>query len=381
MDEQKQIIVLDEKEALCMLQDSSQLAAKHSANELSSAAIAAQGSNALTNNVEFWKWMGRNYRASGIFDSPQALQQYIAQGEGKAAWMAKQLQGKGYEWDWMATQRANPTKMFNTYDAGDVANRAASDVTERNILTGQAKEYQMKAYIKKANPDLHNTPKDMTVVTNSEKASVVRKNGYQDVQEFQNAEKITKATDKRMEQARTGAAQSSYNLKNVSVTMAKAGLVGCVVGMGVETAVSYRAWKSGALTDQEYLKEILKAGGDAGITSAATSGIMIPISAAITTAGVSNIVTIPIAIVVSAAISKIVAPCFGRGDYAKILANAKYYNNLDLAYEDMVVAMQNAGEEFYMYVSGLAQQQQRYYELKKQSRIADNKLEDLLDSI
>ena len=50
----------------------------------------------------------------------------------------------------MTAQRNNPLKIFNNYDAGDVSNRAASDVTERNILTGKTKEYQHKAYIRKS---------------------------------------------------------------------------------------------------------------------------------------------------------------------------------------------------------------------------------------
>ena len=57
-------------------------------------------------------------------------------------------------------------KDFHTYDAGDVANRAASDVTERSILTRKSSEYQMKAYTSKSNPHLKNTPKEMNIVTN-----------------------------------------------------------------------------------------------------------------------------------------------------------------------------------------------------------------------
>ena len=57
------------------------------------------------------------------------MQQYISGGAGKEGWMIKQLQGKGYEWDWMTTQRGNIKNLLSTYDAGDVANRAASDVT------------------------------------------------------------------------------------------------------------------------------------------------------------------------------------------------------------------------------------------------------------
>ena len=378
MNKKEQALVLDGSETLLMVHETSELVATQSTNELSSAAIAVQGSNALTNNVKFWNWMGRNFKD---FASPASAQQSAAQSAEKANWMVKQLQGKGYEWDWITAQRNALKNLFKTFDAGDISNRPGSDITEYNILTGAEKEYQLKAYTSNNTPHLNNTPKDMTVVTNSEKVGVVAKNGYQDVQEFQNAETISKATEKRMKQVQSGNAQGSYTLKNVSGTMAKAGLVGCVVGMGVESVISYRAWKNGSLTNTEYLKEILKAGGDAGVTAAATSGVMIPVSATLTAAGVTSIITIPVAFAMSAAVNKIVAPCFGRGDYARILANARYYQSLDAAYEDMVLAMQNAGEEFYIYVSGLAQQLQRNNELKAESQAADERLSKLLDSI
>ena len=41
----------------------------------------------------------------GFFDSSISMQQYISQGAGKEEWMIKQLQGKGYEWDWITAQR------------------------------------------------------------------------------------------------------------------------------------------------------------------------------------------------------------------------------------------------------------------------------------
>ena len=381
MDQRRELEACSEAELACMFRDTGRLAAEHSAAGLSSAVPAAVGSNALADNVEFWKWMGRNYQTSGIFSSPEALQNYIAKGTGKAEWVSKQLQGKGYEWDWMRTQRVTPGNMLNTYDAGDVANRAASDVTERNILTGKTAEYQMKAYTSKKNPDLHSTPKDMTVVTNAEKAEIVRGNGYQDVQEFEDAQTIRRATDRRMEQARTGRAQTAYTFQNVAGTMARAGLVGCVVGMGAEAVSSYRAWKQGALTDEAYLREILKAGGDAGVTAGVTAGLMIPVSAAVTAAGASTLLTIPVAFVLSPAVNKIVAPCFGRGEFARLLSQAQYYQNLEAAYGHMLASMQYAGEEFYGFVCSLAEQKQTYRALHSQSRAADAGLERLLESI
>ena len=267
------------------------------------------------------------------------------------------------------------------YDAGDVVNRAASDVTERNILTGQSAEYQMKAYTSKTNPDLKNTPKNMTVVTNAEKVGVVEQNGYANVEEFQDAEKIKEATNKRLEQIKDGRVQTTYNFKNVAGTMAKAGAIGCVIGMGVETAVSYRSWKNGSLTDEQYLKEILKAGGDAGLTAAGTSGVMIPVSAALTAAGASSLITIPVAFVVSAGLNKIIAPCFGRGDYRKILSQAKYYQNIEWVYEDLIKTMDLNANLYYKFVCAIGLQSETMETVKRADDALDAELKNLYDRI
>lgn len=369
---------ITESDVFQMFNDTSNLIAEHNTNQLSSAAVSAQNSSVLTNNVEFWNWMGRNLRP---FSSNTAIQDYIERGVTKEEWVAKQLQGKGYEWDWMTAQRNNPLKIFNNYDAGDVSNRAASDVTERNILTGKTKEYQHKAYIRKSNPKLKNTPKDMTVVTNAEKTSVVSKNGYKNVEQFQDASKIKKATEQRLEQAKSGKAYTNYNFQNVAGTIAKAGLIGCAIGVGVETIASYKSWKSGQLTDEENLKEILKAGGDAGITSGLSAGIMIPVSAVVTTAGFSNILTIPVAFAVSVLVNKIISPCFERGDYIKYLSKAKYYQNIDMVYRDLADSMQNTADQYYNFLCFVNQQNAIHNELRKYSNTLDDNLNDLYESI
>lgn len=372
---------ISDDDVMQMMNDTSQLVARHNVDYLASVAVANQTSNALTNNVEFWKWMERNYRKSGIFASNESMRQYISQGAGKEEWMMKQLQGKGYEWDWMTAQRNNIKNLFNTYDAGDVANRAASDVTEHSLLTGRSSEYQMKAYRSATNPDLKNTPKDMTVVTNAEKTSVVKQNGYQNIESFQDAETIKNSTDKRMEQIKSGKACPSYNFKNVAGAMAKAGLIGCAIGVGTETIASYKSWKNGQITDREYLTEILKAGGESAVTSGAAAGIMIPVSAAITAAGASALLTIPVAFVIGGVVNQIAAPCFGRGKYKKILSKAKYYQSVALVYQDLIESMQNTSEQYCAFVIQMQRQNAAHQEFKEQSMELNKELQDLYNSI
>lgn len=375
------IVGLSQDEIFSIMKKTSDLIAKNEVNNLSSAVIAAQSSNALASNVEFWKWMQRNYSESGIFDSTSSMNQYIAQGMAKEEWVIKQLQGKGYEWDWMSAQRGSIKNVLNSYDAGDVANRAASDVTEYRLLSGNIKEYQMKAYTSKTNLHLENTPKDITIITNVEKVDGVQANGYENVESFQNNQIIKSNTNEKLQQIKSEKAYPSYNIKNVMGTMAKAGIIGCVIGFGLEAIASYRLWNSGQLSDEEYLKEILKGGGDIGATAGATAGIMIPVSAAITVAGISSLITIPIAFVVSSAVNKIVAPCFERGQYRQILLKAKYYQSIENIYDHLVKSMQKASEEYYDFVLGIGRQQIIHEEMKKQSMGMNSELKNLYDSI
>ena len=349
-------------------------------NQLSSMAISARESNVLVNDVEFWKWLNRNFQPSGIFESNASMLEYISKGSGKEEWLLKQLQGKGYEWDYMTAQRGKFSKIFNSYDAGDVSNKIASDVTEKNFLTGKISEYQMKAYTSKTNPDLHNTTKDIKVVTNSEKVSNVKSKGYE-VDTFQNSEQIKHLRDNRINQIKNGKVNSSYNIKNTSLMMTKAGIIGAVIGITTEAITSYKSWKNGDISDEEYLKEILKAGGDVGFTSAGTAGLMLPISSAITAAGLSTLITIPVGFVVAGAVNKIVAPIFARGEYKQILSEAKYYQALENLYDDMIVSMKNSSEHYLNFINGIKSQRNIHENMKSVSMNLNKNLEEIYNSI
>ncbi len=380
MNKRINVIETSGEELLEMIETTSEIAAKNYAEQLGQIAASVKSSNNLTNEVEFWKWMSRNYKPSNIFDSNQTMMQYISEKASREEWVAKQIQGKGYEWDWMQAQRREIKNIFKIYDAGDVVNRAASDVTETNLITGTRKEYQMKAYTSKTNPNLKNTSKDITVVTNAEKVDVVRGNGYT-VEEFQNADQIKKSTAKRVEKVKDGKANTAYTFENVAGTMACAGVIGFVISAGFETIGSYRSWKQGDLNDKEYLIEVLKAGGEGGVTSAATAGIMIPVSAAITAVGASTLITIPIAIVINAGVDSIVAPCFGRGKYKKILVEAKYYQNLELMNKDMIQSMTYSVEQYALFLESMRLHYRIHQNQKTRSEIETGRLMDLYNSI
>lgn len=365
-----------EQEYLDMINDTTKLIAQEKSAKLGDVVAAFQSSNQLTNNVEFWKWMGANYPKD--LGNSQLIQQAASE---KSRWLSTQLQGKGYEWDYMALQRSNPSKILSTFDAGNCPTQLGIDITETDLLNGSVKEtYQNKAYLSTNNPDLHNTPKDAIVVTNKEKVSYVQKQGYQ-VEEFMDADEIQSIRDSRFKQASNGSASTTYTLRNIASTSAKAGAVAAVIGVTTETIISYRVWKAGELTDEQYMKEILKAGGDAGVTGAATAALMIPVQATITAAGASTLIGIPIAVVLGSAVNKIVAPCFGRGEYQKILNEAKYYQALEDVYDDFLEAIEKSANMFTEYIEHMSTQANRHNQMKHISMNMNKSLKNLYDSI
>lgn len=375
-------ICYNEEEIMTCFRDTTELAVKKQVNNLQVLANIYENSTRLTNRIEFWDWMDRNFNGvSGhMFSSNQSMKTYIAGGTGKADWLYKQLQGKGYEWDWMQKQRSSFKNIFKVYNAGDISNQAAIDVTEYDVLTGKSAEYQMKAYISKNNPDLHNTDKNVGIVTNTEKAENIRNNGYT-VEKFKSREEIIDDVNSRMKEIDNGSATPKYTVKNVGGAMIKSGLVGCVFSMGTETIALYNQWRNHQLSDDEYLNEILKAGGDAGVTAAMTTGVMVPVSAQITVAGVTSLVNIPVAFAISNGINKIIAPCFSRGEYKKILGQAYYYSSLEKCYYSFMKKIDIASQEYKTFINEFIEQDKKYKRIQGKERFVDQQLKSLFDSI
>lgn len=347
-----------------MMGDTGEIIAQENATRLSSMGPAAVESDVITDSVEFWKWMDRNYEKSGIFASSESMESYMAGTTGQRNWAGKTIQGKRYEWDWMSNQRKQLKNLFKTYNAGDIANRPGSDITVSDHLSRTKTEQQLKAYTSKTKPHLKNTPKDMTVVTNIEKVEAVKEMGYSDVIAFGDNESIRVARDSHLEDMATGKATPNYGFKNVGFTVAKAGIMGFSINVSVESIVSYRKWKEGKISTEQYLKEIMKSGGNAGVTSSFSAGIMIPITAAVTSAGITSFVTIPVSYVITAAVDKVVAPAFARGDYLKILTEAKYYQNLIDYCEGLIIAIDSASVQYEQFISDMTKQMESYIALR-----------------
>lgn len=371
-----EISTYQEHEYVDMMKDTSNLIAREKAESLGEVMTAFKESAQLANEVEFWKWMGANYPKD--LSNTELIRKAAVD---KSRWLNTQLQGKGYEWDYMAKQRMKPAKILSIFEAGDCPTQPGIDITETGVLDNSVKmTYQNKAYLSSNNPNLHNTPKDAIVVTNSEKVSYSKKRGYV-TEEYMDAKEIASVRDSRFQKALSRRADTSYNLKNVAMTSAKAGVMGAAIGITIETISSYRKWKSGEITDEDYLKEIFSAGGEAGATAGLTTAAMIPVQSAITAAGASTLLSIPVVFVFGKVINSVIAPCFGRGKYRQILSEARYYLEIEKVYDDFLRAVERSAEQYVKYMSDMQGQAARYKELNSLSKTIDQDLEKIYVSI
>lgn len=181
----------------------------------------------------------------------------------------------------------------------------------------------------------------------------------------------------------TAVSSATSTLSKVGSSATKGGVAGAVIGITMETVMSYKKWKNGKITADEYKKEILKSGGQMGISGAATAGVMTALSVPLAAAGLATApVTIPISIALGTVIDKIVAPAFGRGDYQKILGEAKYYQNLLYAHDDLVHAIEMTESQFAEFIDEYQRQKFLYEGLKDTNRqlkqlhtVANNRLQ------
>lgn len=346
------------------------------ASNAGSGLAAFQQSAGLVNDVEFWRWMGENYPRN--LGNPQLIQQTAA---ANGDWLRLQLQGKGYEWDFMTAQRTNPAKLLSQFSAGTNPTQPGIDITETGILDSAVKgTYQNKAYLGTASPNLRSTPQDAVVVTNQEQAASAARKGYE-TQGFMDAGSIRSKRDTRLQAARSGQAAGSYTLNNITSVSAKAGILGAFIGITSETILSYRSWKNGDITDEEYLRQVLSAGGEAGVTSGLTAAAMVPVQAAVTVAGASTLLAFPVAFVFGSAVNAIVAPCFGRGKYRQILNEAKYYQALEDVYDDFIRSAETSAEQYTHYMQTMLDQVEQHETLKQKSSQIKKSLKSLYDSI
>ena len=101
---------ITENDVVSFISDSADIIAKMQARQISTAFVSAQNAGSLTNNVEFWKWLSKNYNC---LSDAQAIQSIANGTVNQQQWLQRTvLQGKGYEWDFMTAQRDSIKNFF-----------------------------------------------------------------------------------------------------------------------------------------------------------------------------------------------------------------------------------------------------------------------------
>lgn len=323
----------------------------------------------LSDKVEFWKWIKENYPKN--FMNETIIKDQVSN---NLEWLKLQTQGKGYEWDFVNFKRNDIKNLFSKYELGIDPTQKGIDIIEKNIFTNKIKNtFQNKAYVSKTNPDLKNTPTDSIVVTNKEKVEYAQGKGYE-TESFMDKDEILKNRDDRIKDITEGKASISYTLKDISFTMGKAGAVGFVLGIGTETIASYKKWKLGEISTDEYMKKILISGGQSSLTAAGTAGLMIPVSAKIVAMGASKFINFPVAIAISTTLNKIVAPIFARGKYKEYLEEAIYYQKLDKFFKEFSKKLFSYKIEYEEFVLNTLHQRDEFNSLMEENNHLDNKI-------
>ena len=81
------------------------------------------------------------------------------------------------------------------------------------------------------------------------------------------------------------------------------------------------------------------------------------------------------------AINSVIAPCFGRGKYRKILAEAKYYQALEKVYDDFLKVVEKSADQYQEYMSAVIMENKKYQKMQDLSKEIDKNLEKIYQSI
>lgn len=307
------------------------------------------GSNSIADgyvdNVELWQRVSEIFPDMGL-NSAEDIAEHFLNKEG----FRTQVHGVVYEIDWTNAERGKLSNLFSQFELPGTHNNPGIDVIEKSLFGG-TEEYQLKGYTG-GGPTINTdtTPFTTTVVTNAENIEGVEKQGF-DTETFMDNESILDRREDVFDIVNDGDATPVYEFGDVAETMGKGALFGIAIGIGTEAFSSYRDYKSGKIDAKEYAVRITKAGADKGITAGATTGIMIPINAVLTSTLMTSIISIPVAFLVHHAIAQPVSAAFGRGEYKTILNEARIYDSSAEMMTDFGIAAGETSRGFRKFIA------------------------------
>ena len=356
---------IDKNEILAFLSDTSQL--------LSKVAIAAGSNNiaaTYAEDVEFWQWLDANYEA--IDPNASSTVEFLEK-KGNH----NQFFGKLYEWDYFNSRRDRITKLFSDYNLPQTPNNPGIDL-EENSLFFETKKYQLKGHTSGVpNINEKTTPYSTKVVTNIENVQGVERQGYE-AEAFMDNQSIDARRKEMLEKGLNGDADFCYDPLDIAETMGKGALWGIAIGVGTETLLSYREYKSGKINPKDYVQRILKSGAERGITAGVTTGVMIPVNAMLTGAGLAGTpIAIPVAFLAHQTIAAPISAAFGKGEYKAILRDAKIYDNTADLMKDFGALAYETNKSFNSFIVKSLQSDGEFIEARKNFNDSINALDKM----
>lgn len=182
-----------------------------------------------------------------------------------------------------------------------------------------------------------------------------------------------KELQKQMQNGTFKRYQTINLIKGTAIQMGKGALIGAAINVTTEIISQYNDFKQGHISGTEYLKEVGKALGEGAVTGGATAGIIVPVTFGIKAVGgvalaTNPIITVPVMFVLGKAINNIVAPAFGRGEYKKILQEAKYYQHLMNMNNNLIEALSLTARQFEAVMLEYQDQMQIFHQIDTANR-------------
>lgn len=333
---------------------------------LSDASSALQGnfySQNFAEEVEFWKWLDRNY-TNIDFSSKETIIDYLSKKGNQT-----QFFGKIYEYDYANHLREKFSNLFSDFDLPDVLNNEGFDLEESSLFEG-VKRYQLKSYASGSlNINSNKIPSTYKIITNIENVDEIRQQGFE-VEAFMDNESIKQRRSEVLNNALEGNINIDYDFAGVMETIGKGFQYGFVIGVGIEAIASFKKFKNGDINLKKYLKEIMKSGAEKGLTSGLTTGVMVPIHAVLQSNLITSIISIPIAFLVHQTIAKPISAAFGKGEYKEILNNAKIYNSSIQMMSDFGVMVKETNKGFKKFIADSEKSNQQFIKRREEFKEA-----------
>jgi hypothetical protein len=275
-----------------------------------------------------WVQQAKAFGIGDLLTKPEIANELYE--NGKSLRLLVQMQGKGYEWDYAMNHRHSIRSLWEVVKLDPTGNSTApgfvdsrADALRINRFTGKVDPLQMKSDVnvkgKVVDHWVERYPDDTVFVTSKEHSSYFNKNHpHAKHESFKSAKEIASDRDKRVKDLMKG------NVEQITVSSAlkqigKGAIIGSVVRVGIGALTSYKSYKYGHISGEEFRKNLLTDAAHGAISGGAFAACNLIVQKAALALGVGNPVVIPVMIVVGFGLEKLIAPAFGRGEYQEIV--------------------------------------------------------------